>query len=287
MRTQTFPLRPDAPGTQLDAYLLNNSLEFQVGRRRPAVIVCPGGGYRFLSDREGEPIALRFTAQGCHAFVLRYSVQTRLPAPMLDLASAIALVRAHADEWFVDPDRIAILGFSAGGHLVGSLGVFWDKPFIYEPLGLTPAQIRPNAVVMCYPMIELEVISSGPASLSADGQPTYTPDDILPILLGDTRLTQAQRDAYRLDLHVSAASVPAFMWHTANDQIVPAHNALRFAAALARHKVPYELHIFESGVHGLALANDVTAIAGQPQFINPDYALWVDLALNWLLHNSH
>jgi acetyl esterase/lipase len=204
---------------------------------------------------------------------------------MLDLASAIALVRAHADEWLVDPDRIAVCGFSAGGHLVGSLGVFWDQPFISQPLGLTPAQIRPNAVVMCYPMIELEVISSGPVGVSPAGAPTYAPEDIIPILLGSTRATQSQRDAYRLDLHVSATSAPAFIWHTANDQVVPAHNALRFAAALARHKVPYELHVFENGVHGLALADDVTAVPGQPQFTNSDYALWIDLAINWLQHN--
>ena len=282
MRTQTFPLRPDAPDTQLNAYLLNNSLEFQTGQRRPAIIVCPGGGYQFLSDREAEPIALRFSAQGYHAFVLRYSVGTRLPAPMLDLASAIALVRANADEWLVDPDRIVVCGFSAGGHLAASLGVFWDKPFICEPLGLTPEQIRPNAVLMCYAVIELEVISNRPVTVGPDGHHIFDPDDTMAKLLGGTRLTQVQRDAYRLDLQVSASSAPAFIWHTGTDQIVPAHNALRFAAALARHQVPYELHIFENGVHGLALADEVTAIPGQPQFVNPDYAVWVELALNWL-----
>ena len=282
MRTDTFPLRAGASAIQLEAYFLNNSSEYQTDRPRPAIIVCPGGGYMGLSDREAEPIALSFVAHGYHAFVLRYSVQTRLPAPMLDLASAVALLRRNAKEWFIDPERIVVGGFSAGGHLAAALGVFWDKPFIYEPLGLSPELIRPNALLLCYAVMELEVISSRPVALDPNGQPVYDSQDVMVKLLGDTRPTPAQRDLYRLDLQVSPATAPAFIWHTANDQVVPAHNALRFAAALARHQVPYELHVFENGVHGLALANDVTAISGQPQFINPENLIWVDLALKWL-----
>src|SRR5690349_5562633 len=97
MITQIIPLREDTSAVYLEAYLLKNSPEFQTGKKRPVVIICPGGAYQRTSDREAEPVALRFLAQGYHAFVLRYSVQTRFPTPMLDLAKAILTVREHAD----------------------------------------------------------------------------------------------------------------------------------------------------------------------------------------------
>lgn len=282
MHTDIIPLREDSSAVRLEAYWLNDSPEYQTGQPRPAIIVCPGGGYTGLSDREAEPIALRFLAHGCHAFVLRYSVQTRLPAPMLDLARAVALLRRNSHEWLVDPNRVAVCGFSAGGHLAASLGVFWDKRLIFEPLGLSPEQIRPNALVLCYAAIELESMSNRSSTVDAGGQPVYDSQDMMVALLGDTRPSQARRDQYRLDLHVSPVTPPAFIWHTANDQLIPAHNALRFASALARHNVPYELHIFENGVHGLALADEVTDVHGQ--FINPDNQIWIELALRWLKH---
>jgi acetyl esterase/lipase len=281
MRIQTFPLRDDNPAIRLEAYFLHNSPEYQTGQLRPAIIVCPGGGYMGLSDREAEPIALRFMAHGYHAFVLRYRVQTLFPAPMLDLANAIALARRNAADWFIDPNRIVVCGFSAGGHLAASLGVLWDKPMLTEPLRLSPEQIRPNALLLCYAVVEMEALSHHSPPGDEGGQPVYDPQDSIALALG-TRPSQALRDQYRLDLHVSPATPPAFLWHTANDQIVPANNALRFAAALAAHKVPYELHIFEDGVHGLALADEVTAVPGA--FINPDNQIWVELALNWLKH---
>ena len=111
MQTQRIPIRPDSPSIYLDAYLLHNSPEFQTDRLRPAVLICPGGGYRGTSDREAEPIALRFLAQGYHAFVLRYSVETRMPAALLDLAKAVATIRDNASAWFVDPDQITVVGF--------------------------------------------------------------------------------------------------------------------------------------------------------------------------------
>lgn len=115
MLTTTIALRDDAPEVRLEGYVLKNSLGFQMGYRRPAVSICPGGAYLRTSDREAEPVALRFLAQGYHAFVLCYSVRTLFPQPMLDLATAILMVRPRADEWFVDPDQIALSGFSAGG----------------------------------------------------------------------------------------------------------------------------------------------------------------------------
>ncbi len=280
MHLHRLNLRPDNPAITLDAYLLHNSQEFQVNHRRPAVIVCPGGGYMGLSDREGEPIALRFAAHGYHVFVLRYAVQTAFPAPILDLALAVRAVREHAAEWFVDPDQIAVCGFSAGGHLAAALGVFWDKPFIYDALGVAPAQIKPNALLLCYALIDLTLIDSRPDGVGVDGQPITSNQRMLYGLLGEYTPTRARLDAYALDLHVSASTPPAFLWHTADDPVVPAMNALRFATALNAHHVPYELHMYGSGPHGLALANAVTEIDGR--LLDPHAATWLPLALEWL-----
>ena len=210
MRIQTLPLRDDHPAICLEAYWLHNSPEYQTNHLRPAIIVCPGGGYMFLSDREAEPIALRFMAHGYHAFVLRYSVQTAFPAPMFDLANAIALVRRNAAEWFIDPNRIVVCGFSAGGHLAASLGVLWDTPLLAPPLGLSPEQIRPNALLLCYAVIEMEVLSHRAPTGDDGGQPVYDPQDAIALTLGGTRPSQALRDQYRLDLHVSPSTPPDF-----------------------------------------------------------------------------
>jgi acetyl esterase/lipase len=279
MITRIIPLREDVQTVYLEAYLLKNSPDFQTDARRPAVIVCPGGAYMATSDREAEPVALRFLAQGYHAFVLRYSVQTRFPQPMLDLARALLLVRANAAEWRVDPDQVAVCGFSAGGHLAASLGVLWNRPWLYEPLGASPDQIRPNALILGYPVIDLELVDNTPIVVPQHGpEPLRLMDLVNTMVLGEPDPALLKR--YRADLHVSPATPPTFIWHTGGDELVFAHNALRFATALADHKVPYELHIFAGGEHGLALADETTAV-GQ-RFLDPYYQIWIDLALKWL-----
>jgi acetyl esterase/lipase len=280
MHLHRLALRPDNPAVTLDAYVLHNSHEFQVDQRRPVLIVCPGGGYMGLSDREAEPIALRFMAHGYHACVLRYAVQTALPAPILDLALAVRAVREHADEWRVDPQRIAVCGFSAGGHLAAALGVFWDKPFIYDALGVRPELIRPNALLLSYALIDLTLIANFRDGVDAAGQPVNSNQRMLHALLGEYAPARARLDEYSLDLHVSASTPPAFLWHTADDPTVPALNALRFATACAKANVPYELHLYGHGEHGLALADAVTEIDGR--LLDPHVATWVPLALEWL-----
>ena len=254
-----------------------DSPEFQTGMRRPAVILCPGGGYMMTSDREAEPVALRFLARGYHVFVLRYSVGTRFPAPMLDLAKTIKLVRDRADEWRVDPNQIVLCGFSAGGHLVASLGVLWDKPLLTEPLGVSPEQIRPTALILGYPVIDLELVANFP--MNHEGTEVGIKDHILATVLGPNP-EQAHQDQYRLDRHVSSSTPPTFIWHTAEDELVYSQNALRFALALAEHHVPYELHVFEQGRHGLSLADETTD--SDQQMLNRESQIWIDLALAWL-----
>ncbi|MBX3010374.1 MAG: alpha/beta hydrolase [Caldilineaceae bacterium] len=280
MITKRIQLRPDNEAVYLDLYLLNNSAEFQTDQPRPAVIVCPGGGYFFTSDREAEPIALRFLAHGYHVFVLRYSVETLFPQPMIDLAKTIALIRKEAGTWLVDPQQIAVCGFSAGGHLAASSGVLWNQPWFYEPLGVEPAQIKPNALILAYPVIDLTLVAGAPRQLDADSAPVALSELILTKTLGVPQPSPEQLARYRADRHVSAATPPTFIWHTADDELVPARNALLFATALAEQGVPYEIHIFDQGVHGLALADEVTQSQGR--FLNPDCQIWVSLALAWL-----
>ena len=150
---------------------------------------------------------------------------------------------------------------------------------LYEPLGVSPEQLRPNALILGYPVIDLELVGNFQMTLEPEGTEVGIKDHILSIVLGPDP-AQALREQYRLDLQVSAATPPAFIWHTAEDELVFAQNALRFAMALAEHHVPYELHIFERGRHGLSLADETTDV--EQQMINRESQVWIDLALAWL-----
>lgn len=280
MKSETFQLRDSNPAVYLESYILNDSPEFQSGRLRPAVIVCPGGGYMMTSDREAEPVALRFAARGFHTFVLRYSVNAAFPAPMLDLARAMRIVRENAAGWLLDPGKVAVCGFSAGGHLAASLGVLWDDPLLTGPLGVAGEQIRPDALILGYAVADLEMVGDHALALGEGSAPVSVRDWILSIVMGEPHPAEELRARYRTHERVSAATPPAFLWHTADDDVVLALNSLGFATALARHGVPYELHIFESGVHGLSLADETTA--GGAEQVNPAAQIWMELAIKWL-----
>ena len=136
----------------LYTYLWDNSKELDDGKQRPLVLLCPGGGYEMTSDREAEGMALKFMTMGCHAAVLRYSVApARYPEALLQLAKSVQLIRQHAKEWYVKEDAIVVQGSSAGGHLAGCLGVFWDRDFLSEKLGCDKEEIRPNRLILSYP----------------------------------------------------------------------------------------------------------------------------------------
>ncbi|MDY3919165.1 MAG: alpha/beta hydrolase [Candidatus Limivivens sp.] len=249
---------------KLYAYLLDTSPEIPLKEKRPAVIVCPGGAYSFKSDREAEPIALQYLAQNMNAFVLQYSVSpNRFPTAVLELAQAVMLVREHAEEWFIDPEKILVLGFSAGGHLAGTLGTMWNRDFFAKALGDSKAW-RPDGMILCYP-----VISMG----------EFTHEESRTLLLGEDA-TEADWDALSLEKQVSTDTVPAFLWHTQEDDAVPVENSLFYAMALRKHQVPFELHIYEKGEHGLALCNEMTT-AHESQNV-PDNRGWVELSVKWI-----
>lgn len=236
---------------------------------RPAVIVCPGGGYSFRSAREGDPVLLQFAAAGYMTFILNYGVEKEAAnyAPLQQAALAVKYVREHAAEYDVLPDRIFVCGFSAGGHLAASIGTLWNSPAVAEVLDGAPAErARPTGTVLCYPVI-------------TGGQ--YSHDGTLHRWCGRNDPTEADRDAFSLEKHVSADTAPAFIWHTFADNAVPVQNSLLYAEALTAAGVPFELHIYPTGKHGLSLCREITA-KNHPGYDIPHNAGWVDLAVNWI-----
>jgi acetyl esterase/lipase len=234
--------------------------------KRPAVLVLPGGGYSFTSPREAEPIALQFNEAGFHAFVLNYSVApAKHPQPLLDAARAMCIIRENAEEWGVYTDKIAVCGFSAGGHLAASLGVHWDKKYLENVDGIEIGQNKPDALILCYP-----VISSG----------KYGHRGCFETLLGENP-DSALLYEMSLEHHVSENTPPAFIWHTFNDAAVLVENSLLFARALRDKNIPFELHIYPEGVHGLSLATVETS-EGRPELVSPHVASWIELCKEWL-----
>lgn len=252
----------------LTGYVLDNSPEMDAQRRRPAVIILPGGGYEFLSDREAEPVAIQFAASGFQAFVLRYSVApARFPVALLEVAQAVAMVRAHASEWHVQPDQIVVQGFSAGGHLAASLGVFWQSDLL-QKYGYDPAQIQPNGLSLAY-----SVITSG----------EFAHENSIKALLGAGADDPEQRALVSLENQVTAATPPTFLWCTATDGLVPMENTLLFTTALHRAGVSCELHVFPEGGHGLSLANEETQhVPANGADVQPAVAIWPQLFRTWL-----
>ncbi len=203
--------------------------------RRPAVIVAPGGGYTHVSKREGEPIAMEFLAKGFQAFVLTYvcSPEARYPEQLIELASAVDYVKKHADEYFVNPNEIFVVGFSAGGHLTANLAVEYQN--VSKKAGFA-LDCKPTAVGLSYAAINRKVGCERVQDA---------------ILLGYSEEEKASfKEIHHLDEAVTSLTPPSFIWATATDQVVSCQHSLLFATAAAKAGVPFELHIYPEGLHG-------------------------------------
>ena len=268
MRYETIFVKvgEQAPDVQMTLYLLDNNEEIDLHRKRPLILICAGGGYRRRSFREGEPVAVRMLAMGYHAAIIDYDVMPHVfPTQLLQTLACIAYARQHADAWQVDADNIVLMGFSAGGHVAASAGVFWPRPYYAGMLGLTPDMVRPNKLVLCYP-----VITSG----------QFAHRDSIERLTGEGY--DKYLDTVSLEKQVSPEVPPSFIWHTWADELVPVENSLLFATALRRQGVPCELHLFEKGGHGLSLATEEVLAGETASRINREAAQWLQLLGAWL-----
>lgn len=245
----------------------------------PAVIVCPGGGYTFLSDREGVYVAEAFAAAGIRPFVLEYSIApNKFPAALMELAESVRIVKKGSAEYGINPDKVIVCGFSAGGHLAASIGVLWNKPFLAEALGVDKNDIRPAGVILSYP-----VISSG----------KYAHVDSCVNLIGDEKIEgEEERIAYMekqpmyeyisLEKQVDEESVSTFIWTTLKDGLVPMENSMLFVQALRDAGVSVEFHLFPYGDHGLSLATAEVTYNPDGSDIQPYIARWFDMAVEWI-----
>ena len=272
MRTETFVLDPRYPDCTLTTYIHDPHAELNIATRR-AIIVCPGGGYQFLSEREAEPVALQYFAAGLNVFILRYSVKENAlnDAPLIESALAVKHIRENADRYFVDPAYIFITGFSAGGHCAAMCGTLWNHPVVREALGIDRGEApeginRPTATVLCYPVITANPFAHRGSIDTLCGYPSEDTDGAY---------------HFSVELHVDKTTSPAFIWHTFNDGAVPIQNTLLYASALADAGVPFEYHVYPDGVHGLSLANRETWV-GLPTHYNPTCQGWIDDAIRYV-----
>lgn len=249
--------REDAAGGELTAMAVPTPEGVSRNRKRPAVLILPGGGYNHVSPREGEAVALRFAARGYAAFVLRYSViPSAFPTALREAAMAMRYIRENAERFGVDPGMVAAMGFSAGGHLCGTLGTMYDCP---EVADIGPAeQIRPDALGLCYPVA---------VSWGKTHEETF--DNI-------SRGDPALRRRLSLDALVRPDMPPVFLWHTRDDGAVPVRNSLVLASALEEAGVDFTMHIYRHGEHGLSTADVMSYPAGALPEISWDVPGWLE-----------
>lgn len=230
---------------------------------RPGILIMPGGGYQKLSGREKDPVAFEYFAEGFNTFILEYTVgeyesgKTPLGLqPLKEASAALIAIRRSADLWNTNPRQIAVLGFSAGGHLAASCAALWNLPELQQEMDSKSGENRPDAAILCY-LVTLTGTFAHQASIrNLAGE-------------GDSAL-------YNVADRIGSHTPPVFLWSTVEDELVPVENTLFFAERLQAFHIPYELHIYTHGRHGLTLGKLET------NEDHPHLSTWVTLSVQWL-----
>lgn len=266
MLTESFNLNAEGSvSAELRTYIQDDSKDLMI-KKRPMMLICPGGGYNHVSDREGEPLAVRFLAMGFHVAVVRYSVAPAVyPTALLELANAMKLVHEYADEWKVDEEKIFVLGCSAGGHLAATLGVYWQEDWLAELSGVKKEWLRPAGMILCYP-----VITSGEFAHRGSFDTLLKGEENIELL-----------DKLSLERHVTASVPQTFLWHTGCDASVPVENSLLFVSELHKCGVEVEFHMYPVGTHGLSTADELSQNSNGAG-VQPECTSWLPLVQTWL-----
>lgn len=265
---ETVSLCEKYPDCSLTLYVHEEASE-----PRPAIVVCPGGGYLFVSVRESQPIAEFYYNRGMNVYLLRYSVAPYATnyRPLIQAALAVKFAREHATEHNTAPNRIITCGFSAGGHLAASAGILWNIPEVRDAVGVTDGSApeginRPDGMILSYPVILAGENTHQGSIINLSGKENYDQSDI---------------EKFSLDLHVDKTSCPMFIWHTVTDTCVPIHSSIALINAYTNIGLPFEAHLYPNGPHGLSLATAETWEGGA-DLINPHVATWAEMSVMWV-----
>ncbi|MGT2715402.1 alpha/beta hydrolase [Streptococcus respiraculi] len=277
----------------VEVYSLDSDISYKVHKKRPAMIICPGGAYLISAIKEGEAVASQFLSQGYSCFVLRYSTflkdreslssecpnideRAHYPHQILQLLETIHLIHENADEWNIDTDVIFATGFSAGAHIVGTVATRWNDPYFTEKLTFIPNgnELKLAGCVLGYPMLEGPLLEHPNVELRAQSKLMEL------CLYGHTDPTISEKEGIELIRFISADTSPIFAWHTTGDEVTSARLTTDFISEVQKYDIDAEYHLFSGGQHGLSLSNKL--YAKNDSEINSRIGLWLPLVYNWL-----
>lgn len=241
------------------SYCPDNFNEFSVGRTRPAVIIIPGGGYEFVSEREGEPVAFQFTSEDIASFVLTYTVGDFFyPTPMDEVFATILYIRKNAEKYHIDPNKIILMGFSAGGHLASSIACYWNQEEFSSLFKCNNQELKVNGLLLGYPVITMDKANT---HLGTMERRTHLDNDYI--------------EKFSIEKNVTKHFPKTFIYLTASDDLVPAYNSLALAQALVNNNIMCELHMYPTGPHGLSLADNNTTLSNGTPTNYEDVHTWI------------
>lgn len=250
----------------LDTYFLDPIADFDKEVKHPLVIIVPGGAFKFQSDRESQPIAMKFAAAGMHSVVFHYQLQidgkSVFPTALQQLATTLNWLKTQEDRHQIDLNKIMLIGFSAGGSIVANFNSLMTNEITRQEIFKEKLEVLPCANILGYPVIDMTI--GWPKSLE------------------DVKKMSPDEKFWKAQDTLTESGKPTFIWQTITDQTVPVKNSLLYATKMQELGLPFELHLFSSGPHGLSLATYQVQEPGGSKYLNEQVSKWWELCLNWL-----
>lgn len=278
----------------VEAYIPDPIISYQVNRKWPAVVICPGGGYMVSAIKEGEAVAMQFLSQGYACFVLRYSTFMKsreayynelaeindngyYPSQILELMETLFLVNENSEEWFIDKEHIFTMGFSAGAHIVAMEAFRWNNEALISQLSFVPKskELKPRGSILCYPML-----NAGMDHFTNNELSDFQKEMMNNCLHKNIRPTFEQKQALAVENYLQSEIPELFIWHTTEDTVTNAKDTTSLVKKLQDFGLPCEYHLFRQGRHGLACGNK--QYANKTDDINSYISMWLPLAFNWM-----